>query len=110
MVESPALIIRAIQHEALGFALLVGAAAGARAEDAKADTAAKSSEACPQFGAGFTRLPGSDTCIQMGGAMQFSAGRGTGMGNAPNQGAQVTPQASNTSTVQPAIDPWKQAR
>lgn len=107
MVLPPRLIIRALQHAALGVALLAGASAGARAEDTKAD---KASEGCPQYGAGFKRLPGSDTCIQMGGAMQFSAGRGTGFSNAPNQGPQVTPQASDSSSVQPITDPWKQAR
>lgn len=107
MVLTPHRILRATQNAALGVVLLAGAAAGARADDTKGGNAA---EACPQYGAGFKRLPGSDTCIQMGGAMQFTAGRGTGISNAPNQGPQVTPQTSESSAIQPVVDPWKQAR
>lgn len=104
MVSSPRLIVLAAQHAAILGALLTMAAAGARAEDPKAGTA------CPQYGAGFMRLPGSDTCIQVGGAMQFTAGRGNTISNAPNQGPQVTPSSTQGSSVQTMVDPWKQAR
>lgn len=107
MVTSPRPIIRAAQRAALVSVLLMLPAAGARADDAKTGTSA---QACPQFGAGFMRLPGSDTCIQMGGAMQFSAGRSNAISNAPNQGPQVMPSSSGTSSIQPVVDPWKQAR
>ena len=104
MVLTQRPMIRTARRAALVGVLLTVSAAGARAEDSKA------AQACPQYGAGFVRLPGSDTCIQVGGAMQFSAGRSTTISNAPNQGPQVTPSASTGSSMQTAIDPWKQAR
>lgn len=107
MVSSPRPITRAAQRAALLSVLLMLSAVAARADDAKTGTSA---QACPQFGAGFVRLPGSDTCIQVGGAMQFSAGRGTGISNAPNQGSQLMSSSSGSSSIQPVVDPWKQAR
>ena len=37
----------------------------------------KQAKACPEFGAGFVRMPGSDTCIKIGGFVEGSVvGRG----------------------------------
>jgi hypothetical protein len=33
---------------------------------------------CMQYGAGFVRLPGSDTCIRMGGGLDVSVGARSG--------------------------------
>ncbi len=103
MSAVPGLFAHPIARSGLAALVLVGCGAMAKAGESKPTTA----QECPQVGTGFMRLPGSDTCIQVGGAVQLSVGRGTPLGNAPNQGPQVMPTSPTTQT---AVDPWKQAR
>lgn len=41
-------------------------------------TRARQPVSCAQFGAGFVRMAGSDTCIQIGGAIDIGGGVGVG--------------------------------
>ncbi|MEP9368068.1 porin [Xanthobacter sp. VNH20] len=71
------------------------------------DTVKAGANPCAQFGAGFQRAPGSDTCIKVGGAVRMDAGSGNTAGNAPNPGSSSTTTSGNSG---PAVDPWKPAR
>jgi hypothetical protein len=37
-------------------------------------TPAKRTEPCPAYGEGFVKLPGSDTCVRLGGYVRIEAG------------------------------------
>jgi hypothetical protein len=37
-------------------------------------TPAKRAEPCPAYGEGFVKLPGSDTCVRLGGYVRIEAG------------------------------------
>ncbi|MFG1464239.1 porin [Xanthobacter sp. DSM 24535] len=89
---------------ALWLAVLLGSASAAAA--AEATPGKTGGNPCAQFGAGFQRAPGSDTCIKVGGAVRVDGGTGTTAGNAPNAGSSST---STTGNPGPAIDPWKPA-
>jgi hypothetical protein len=39
---------------------------------------ARPSDSCAQFGIGFVRMAGSDTCVQIGGAIDVGGGVGVG--------------------------------
>ncbi|MFG1427610.1 porin [Roseixanthobacter glucoisosaccharinicivorans] len=84
-----------------------GALAGESAKSGTASGTASGANPCAQFGAGFQRAPGSDTCIKVGGAVRVDAGSGNTAGNAPNPGSSNTTTTGNSG---PAVDPWKPAR
>lgn len=96
--------VRALRGR-LALAALVGTfgAGGALAGETAKPGANLGANPCAQFGAGFQRAPGTDTCIKVGGAVRLDAGSGSTAGNAPNPGS------SNTTTGNsgPAFDPWK---
>jgi hypothetical protein len=76
--------MRALAGCALAIALAAAAASGATAQTltnphphptpsrpaAGKSTAARHTKACPEFGAGFYRADGSDTCIKIGGFIE----------------------------------------
>lgn len=41
---------------------------------AKPRTPSRSTSSCAEFGAGFMRLPGSDTCVRIGGSVSVDGG------------------------------------
>lgn len=41
----------------------------------KQETRPRSSTSCAEFGAGFVRLPGSDSCVRVGGGVDVGVGR-----------------------------------
>jgi hypothetical protein len=75
---------------AIGFAAIACGATGAAAQtlidpnppkrNSPPPVAAKRSpdqpvKTCPEFGAGFVRVPGSDTCVKIGGWVEGEVGR-----------------------------------
>ncbi|WP_035714538.1 hypothetical protein [Azorhizobium doebereinerae] len=82
-------------------ALLAATAAVAGEAPARPDAA------CAAMGAGFRRVPGSDTCVQISGSADVTVGRGAAASNAPNQGLQNTPSAGATTATP---DPWQRTR
>ncbi|MFH1556914.1 MAG: porin [Pseudomonadota bacterium] len=90
----------------LALAALLGTfgADAARAGDTAKPGANPGANPCAQFGAGFQRAPGTDTCIKVGGAVRMDAGSGSTVGNAPNPGTSATTITGNSG---PAFDPWK---
>jgi hypothetical protein len=46
-------------------------------EPSRPQTTKKSMLPCPEFGAGFMRLPGSDSCVKIGGSVSVDAGMAT---------------------------------
>lgn len=71
------------------------------------ETPSRADAACAAMGAGFRRVPGSDTCMQVSGSADVTVGRAAAASNAPNQGLQNTPSAGAT-TAPP--DPWQRTR
>ena len=91
----------------LGAALVAVAGGGAMAQSAsKSSSSGKSDSFCASYGAGFQRVPGTNSCVRSGAAVRTDAYGGSAPSNAPNQ-------FNNTITPsQPAAapDPWKSAR
>lgn len=66
--------------------------------------------ACPELGAGFVRLPDSNTCIRTGAAAVMDTYSGRGISNTTSFGNTVTDTGSQTSTSTTSTDPWKLTR
>lgn len=79
--------------------------AAAKGGGAGAGTADRS---CAQYGAGFQKLPGSDSCVRVGAAVRTDGYSGHSVSSASNQfsGSSGTVGASGSD----ATDPWKSAR
>jgi len=87
-MNGPASIHQAVARVALTIGFAVTAAWGALAQTlaepnrptssspppAATSAAKPHAKPCPQFGAGFIQIPGSDTCIKIGGFVEFEAG------------------------------------
>lgn len=96
---SPVLLLTA-----LSFGMLT-TAAHAQSASGKVRTTA-----CPELGAGFVRLPDSNTCIRTGAAAVMDTYSGRGISNTTSFGNTVTDTGSQTSSSTNATDPWKQTR
>lgn len=92
-------------HRALALAALLFTVQGLAAPAARADDSdARADRACAAMGEGFTRVPGSKTCVQVSSSVGVTVGSGRVPGNAPNQGFSTTP------TPPPATDAWQRTR
>ena len=93
----------------MSFSLVLGAVLIAVAGSAAmAQSASKSSSGsvCASYGAGFQRVPGTDSCVRSGAAVRTDAYGGSAPSNAPNQfNNTITPSQPSA-----APDPWKSAR
>ncbi len=98
----------------MSFALVLGAAfVGVAGSAAMAQSASKGSSGsgksdsfCASYGAGFQRVPGTDSCVRSGAAVRTDAYGGSAPSNAPNQfNNTITPSQPSA-----APDPWKSAR
>lgn len=94
---------RAARGTVLAGGLLALAAAAPAFAQTKPD-AAKTDRSCAAYGAGFQKVPGSDTCVRVGAAVRVDAHTGGAVGSA-TQGASSGPTSTATDT-----DPWKTAR
>lgn len=75
---------------------------------AQSSGASKEDTSCAQYGAGFQRVPGSNSCVRTGASVRTDAVGGGAPGNAGGQ-FNATPTGSSTSSAQ-GTDPWKTAR
>jgi len=78
----------------------------ARAQGGGSEASGASS--CASLGEGFVKMPGSDTCVRMRGAVRLDAGTGTGVTRDGGLGNIATDLG--TSQQPSAPDPWKQTR
>jgi hypothetical protein len=53
---------------------------GARNEQLNPKVSKPVSQPCAQYGAGFVRVPGTDSCVRMGGSVETSVGLGSSGG------------------------------
>lgn len=74
-----------IRLSGLGTIILVALAVPATAAEkskpfAKAPDATQNMQACPEYGAGFFKMPGSNSCIRIGGRIRGETGIGSSKG------------------------------
>jgi len=84
--------------------LMFGAGSAARAQQSAHRPQAPSP--CAALGQGFMQMPGTDTCVRIGGSVQVDAGRG----NSSSGGGSSGPSASPSGSEQGNSDPWRQTR
>lgn len=102
---------RALSRKAACALFLAGCAALALSHTARAQgggSKAPDTSSCAALGEGFVKMPGSDTCVRMRGAVRLDAGTGTGVTR--NGGLGNTATDLGTSGPSATPDPWKQAR
>ncbi|MFS8039218.1 hypothetical protein ACI7BZ_20035 [Xanthobacter sp. AM11] len=83
--------------------LAAPAAAQSAAAGAKGDTS------CAQYGPGFQKAPGSDSCVRMRSGVRVDGFAGGALTSAPGQGNSGATSLGSTAEPQP-VDPWKTPR
>ncbi len=87
-------------------ALVAVAGMPVMAQSASKSGSGKSDSFCASYGAGFQRVPGTDSCVRSGAAVRTDAYSGGSVSSAPNQfNNTITPSQPSA-----APDPWKSAR
>lgn len=110
MLVAPLFLIPLLPAIRFGMALTGAAlAAGLSVQTASAQAAGsapRNDTGCAQYGEGFQKVPGSDSCVRMRAGVRADGYSGTALGSAPAQGnSSATPLGTTTSS-----DPWKVAR
>lgn len=85
---------------------VAGMPALAQSASKNSSSSGKSDSFCASYGAGFQRVPGTDSCVRSGAAVRTDAYSGGSVSSAPNQfNNTITPSQPSA-----APDPWKSAR
>ncbi len=94
------------------YAVAITATLVAASGAAYAQKAPTKSTDCAALGEGFMKMPGSDTCVRMQGAVRMDAGSGRSVSNTGSFGNSATElgSSSSNSSQGSTSDPWKQAR
>ncbi|MFG1295036.1 porin [Xanthobacter variabilis] len=94
------------------YAVAITATLIAASGAAYAQKAPTKSADCAALGEGFMKMPGSDTCVRMQGAVRMDAGSGRSVSNTGSFGNSATElgSSSSNSSQGSTSDPWKQAR
>lgn len=99
---------RALHALGLAAAMLAVPVLMASAAFAQSSGARKEDNSCAQYGAGFQRVPGSNSCVRTGASVRTDAYSGGAPGNAGGQFN--APTSGTTGTSAPSTDAWKSAR
>lgn len=88
-----------------GAAALVFAGAGAAAAQSSGP---RDDKGCAQYGAGFQKMPGSDSCVRSRAAVQADGFSGRSVSSTPPQSTMGSTSLGTSSDT--SVDPWKTAR
>ncbi|MFG1347284.1 hypothetical protein V5F59_20525 [Xanthobacter autotrophicus DSM 431] len=99
--------VRAARSLAAGIAavaLLVASAAGAAAQS----SGSRDDKSCAQYGPGFQKMPGSDSCVRTRAGVQADGIAGRSVSSTPAQNTMGSTNLGTSSDT--SVDPWKAAR